>query len=708
MKPRKIKILPVFVLIIVLIGISAGFTITRYNNNRSIAFKTEGRKLRIFKNGNWNDFTVKGVNIGSGKPGFFPGEMGITRKEYARWFRQIAEMNANVIRVYTILSPDFYRAFFEYNALTKKPLYLLQGIWVDDENIAQSKNAYDKKLTEDFKDEIKKAIDVLHGNAATEPKRGHASGIYRYDVSPYVMGYILAEEMEPDFVIFTNENNDHINGFSGEFIYAENASPYEAWLAAIGDYTVSYEHGKYRGTLKPISWTNWPTTDPIEHLNEPNRTWEDAVSVDFEHIRTSRNFSAGIFASYHIYPHFPDFLRFQPEYINYIDSRGKNNPYEAYLKELIAFHTMPVLVAEFGVPASRGISRKNQALGYNHGHHTETEQGEAIADMFESIVNSGYAGGIVFSWQDEWFKKTWNTEAFDIADNRPFWSNYLVSEQSYGLLAFEPGNKKNICQVDGNISEWKNEKPICAADGLELYAMSDEKFIYLMIKDQKGNVEKDKYYIGADIIDTLGSKTFTAEGITFSRNVDAVVAVNGRENSTVLIEAYQDVYYRYFSHIGGFFERQPAYETKNSGLFNPWLLMMCRQLFLPQTNETVPIEYFDAGKLLHGNSNPVSPDYSNLADFFISPENHAIELRIPWMLFNAADPSTRRFIGDQYMENNFNLNPVKVDGIYFELLKAGSSPAPGFYTWREWGDSPSYHERLKQSYTIVREKFGEY
>ena len=696
--------------LIVALGIPGGHVLYKFYSNRSVVFEVKGDKFQIYRNGKWQDFLVKGVDMGSGKPGYFPGQMGITKEEYALWFKQIAAMNANVIRVYTILSPGFYQALFEYNMLTDKPLYLLQGIWVDDNDIEEFSDAFAPKLVSNFQEEIRLTIDVLHGRTVIKPSTGRASGSFRFNVAPYVMGYIMVEEMEPTFVVPTNQNNTTVLGFEGEYLYTEKASPYEAWLASMGNYAISYEQEKYGGRLKPMSWTNWPTTDPLEHLNEPNRTWEDAVSVDLEHIHPTEKLTAGIFASYHIYPHFPDFIRFQPEYVSFVDSKGKHNPYEAYLRDLKKHHTMPVLVAEFGVPTSRGISRMNHILGYNHGHNTEKEQGDANADMFDSIVNSGYAGGIVFSWQDEWFKKTWNTELFDIEDNRPYWSNYEVSEQSYGLLSYDPGDKYTICQTDGDISEWKGKTPVCGADGIELYAMSDERYIYLMLQDMKGDVEDQKYYIGADIVPSLGSNTYKKEGVNFSRNVDSIVVLNGKDNSTVLVEASEDVYYRYYSLLGEFFDRQPAFEVRNSGLFNPWLLMMCRPLFLPQTKEHIPMEFFDSGKLLHGNSSPSSPDYTNLADFFISPQNRAIEVRIPWMLFNAADPSTKMFVGDLYAHKTFDTNPAKVDGIYFEVHRAGNNnpSQPGYYTWHAWADSPTAHERLKESYFIMQKKFAEY
>lgn len=77
-------------------------------------------------------------------------------------------------------------------------------------------------------------------------------------------------------------------------------------------------------------------------------------------LNTSKEmFKTGVFASYHIYPYYPDAMNYQKEYTDYIDADGKINTYRAYLKDLIKEHTMPVVVAEFGIPSSRGKAHES-------------------------------------------------------------------------------------------------------------------------------------------------------------------------------------------------------------------------------------------------------------------------------------------------------------------------------------------------------------
>ena len=77
--------------------------------------RIQGQSFEVLRDSKWEPIVFKGVNIGMGKPGAFPGEAAITEEEYYRWFKQIADMNANTIRVYTLHPPGFYRALAKYN-----------------------------------------------------------------------------------------------------------------------------------------------------------------------------------------------------------------------------------------------------------------------------------------------------------------------------------------------------------------------------------------------------------------------------------------------------------------------------------------------------------------------------------------------------------------------------------------------------------------
>ena len=82
--------------------------------------KVDNKSFYIDRYGKWEKSFVKGVNIGAAKPGAFPGELAITKADYLRWFKEISAMNSDTIRVYTILTPEFYDALYEYNKTSLK------------------------------------------------------------------------------------------------------------------------------------------------------------------------------------------------------------------------------------------------------------------------------------------------------------------------------------------------------------------------------------------------------------------------------------------------------------------------------------------------------------------------------------------------------------------------------------------------------------
>src|SRR5205814_9867848 len=83
--------------------------------------------------------------------------------------------------------------------------------------------------------------------------------------------------------------------------------------------------------------------------------------------------------------------------------------YFGYLRALKQHHAgRPLLIAEYGVPSSRGVSHL-QTDGLGHGGHDEREMAEIDARLTREVRAAGAAGGVLFAWLDEWFKHTWVT-----------------------------------------------------------------------------------------------------------------------------------------------------------------------------------------------------------------------------------------------------------------------------------------------------------
>ncbi|PKG25381.1 hypothetical protein [Niallia nealsonii] len=695
-------------------------------NNVKINSKTNNEYLEVKKNGKWEKILIKGVNMGISKPGAFPGETAITKDEYLRWFKQIGTMHANAIRIYTLHPPAFYEAFYEYNQTAKEPLYLFHGAWVNEEIFVGKQDAYHKEVVEDFQKELKNMIDIVHGNASLRKQTGHASGEYKYDISKYVLGYIIGIEWDPDVVSNTNSAHKGKEQYSGTYFQTTNGSLFEIWLASMMDYTAKYEGEKYNWQ-HTMSFTNWVTTDLLEHPSEPSEK-EDKATVNPNHINKKDDFQAGLFASYHIYPYYPDFLNYEKDYQNYVNKQGEKSSYGAYLHDLISVHTMPVLVAEFGVPSSRGKTHEN-INDMNQGFLSEEEQGIMDTKLMQMIVDEKYAGGLVFTWQDEWFKRTWNTMDYDNPNRRPYWSNIQTNEQHFGLLSFDPGKYEPTIYVDGQDSDWKklNMKPLYQNNSedenlKEIMVTSDEQQLNIkMTYKQPVDITEDSTYLLFNTIEGQGQKKIKLTDdlqINTDFGVDFMAKIADKENSELLIDSYYDTFYYQYGFMLKMINQQKNADKVNNGVFNPIRLALNKELTIP--DKKIPFSSYETGKLMYGNGNPNSKNFNSLTDISISKDKKTIELRIPWALLNIKDPSQKEITADLWkkgLEGSEYIDGIQLAFISVKGNKIVSS-LPSLheskmikeddmkiYKWDNW-EEPLYHERLKQSYYILQKTFS--
>ncbi|HML68147.1 MAG TPA: family 2 glycosyl transferase [Clostridia bacterium] len=657
--------------------------------------RVEGKTFLVrTMDGTFSPFFVKGVDIGAAKPGFWPGEFGIPESDYLRWFQQIGEMYANTIRVYVPQMPEFYQALLTYNRTASQPLYLLQGIYMNESLIETYLDAFNPDLNEIFQRDLKNTIDIIHGHATVEKLPGNAGGTYTADVSQYVIGYLPGIEFSADFVLSTNEKNAEKTTFQGTYVVTSEASPFEVFLAQTQELMIAYEESNYH-VQRPIAITNWVTTDPLSHPGEPNPSMEDAVSVDVEHIKATDAYTAGFFASYHVYPYYPDFMSYEQKYL----TAEQPDTYRAYLTELNAYHTMPVLIAEFGIPSSRGMTHKNAISGFNQGHVEESVQGAMLVSLMKDIRETDCMGGLIFSWQDEWFKRTWNTKDQEETERRPYWHNVESPEKSFGLLSFDPGESLAV-RIDGAVDDWSVQDQIVNAS-FTLSVKSDEAYLYFLVQPNDASFLTKPIMIAADTIPNQGNLSY--QGAKFDRAADFLIVLNGPDNSTMLVDPYYDVFQYQYAVQTSLVDPIEHQTEKNSGAFVPIYAALSRALVLPETGESIPFSKFDAGHLTYGISDPNNAAFHSLSDFYIGET--AIEVRIPWMLFNVRDPGTKNIIAD--WNQSGAITGQSTDAFYFSVYVDNpvNSVPFGEYRWESW-DLPTYHERLKKNYAIVQEYFS--
>ena len=710
--------------------------------------RTDEDTIYMKQNGKYTPYEIRGVDMGVGIPGEWATDFSIDEETYLRWFSQIQELGANTIRVYTILHDDFYNAFFKYNAerekMGREPLYMLHGVWVNDYILNSHCDAYDDEFLKTLKDDCRTLVDVLHGKISLSLSYGNkGSGSYRKDVSQWVIGYIIGVEWETSIVTYTNQNSYDKTGYKGKYLQTtEDATPFETMLCEAGDKMIEYESKRYK-QQRLLAFSNWSTTDPFVYpITVTSYRLKTAV-LNVEHIKTTDSFISGYFASYHIYSYYPDYLQtiletknYTEEFLkkkfdilhynnlkyrisllkgpkiedylkneDYVDSLGRTNTYIAYLKALNRFHNIPVVISEYGVTTGRGIAQQDKNTNRNQGHMNEQEQGQALIDCYKDIKDAGCAGSCVFSWQDEWFKRTWNTMYAVDLDNTPYWSDYQTNEQFFGLLSFDPGEEKSVCYVDGDISEWTEKDKVVKSGDMDLSMKYDEKFLYFLVHKENFDPENDTLYLPIDTNPKIGSTYCENYDVSFERASDFLMVINGKENSRIEVQERYEVLMS--TYANEYYAIDPYVDPpkKDSPVFKKIYMPLRVEDVLPQEDivPKVPVgEKFETGKLRYGNANPDAEDFDSLSDFIFSGDY--VEIRIPWQLLNFSNPS-EMMIHDDYYEC-YGIENLNIDKMYVGI---GSSENTEYrlkmpsFDLKGWGKTVTYHERLKKSYYMLKD-----
>ena len=692
----------------------------------------------------------RGLNLGAASPGHYPGEFAITKEDYRRWLRFARSIHANAIRVYALHPPRFYEALREENlAHPDDPIWLFQEVWTE---LPEGNDFWDEAYTRGFEDEIRLAIDAVHGNAIVNERPGHASGRYEADASPWIAGWLLGREWEPYAVRVTERLHPDVTTFEGTRFRVDRGVAMEAWLARVCDLTVGYEQVHY-ARAHAVSFVNWPTLDPMRHPTETERGGaeaehdEDAYSVDPSHLvpvqpATLASGFLGYFANYHAYPYYPDFMNLDPGYQAYRDRHGACS-YAGYLADLKA-HTrgIPLLIGEYGVPTSRGVAHQ-QPQGIHHGGATEVEQGEHDVRLLEDIADSGAAGSLLFSLFDEWYKVNWLVERSERPRDRdPLWLNRLDPEENYGLLAFDP---PPAVRVDGAIDDWTGVSPYAASDTAAtdgnplraLYVTSDQTSLYLRL-DVSPRSSVRAFGISLDVLDSArGDRRLPLPlQASWSRGAEFALLVtppraDGQPGGA---ELYQDramnfsPFMREWDGRNWRRRRAPAKPVANdAGAYVPLVVETNRER-VARSGTFYPAKYFDWGRLECAFDTP----------------GRTVEIAIPWGLV-VGDPSSRAALDDNPDTPEIETTPTTgigflawattgacfrpdslgptlagagppLPGDVFLLGPAGSiqtvvngeltieTPPLASYSWKTW-ETPITRERVKRSAEFIQRAF---
>lgn len=593
------------------------------DGNTSYLFRVEGKYFQKYDGSEFKDYYIKGVNIGSSKPNTFPGELGVTEDAFSD--------------------------------------------------------------IKDVKKDLRDLVNIIHGNAKVEKRVGHAYGNYTRDISKYVIGWILGIESDQSLVEGTRDANKHVTSYSGDYLSCEKVEPYEVFWCEIGDYALKYEDEKYH-MQRPVSYSNWPTADVMKHPNEP-LSKEDAISLTVDDLNAQNKFKTGIFASYHVYSYYPNFMFSEEPYCSYKDESGKINTYLGYLKNLIAHNKCPVLIAEFGIPASRGVTHVNPITGFNQGGVSARQQGEMLVSMFKDIKKSKCAGGLVFVWEDEWFKRTWNTMDYTNSDYRAYWNDVQTSEQHFGLAEYISTECDLIPVLDGELDEWSKKDIIFEKNDTKIYVKCDSTYVYIAIQDKKADFDKKGNNLYFDINPNTGCGNYG--DIKLSSDADFILHIEGKNKTRLLVDPDSDSYVR----------AEPDWEKLNlvkdkKDSFHQIYLITDKSLLYPQTKKRLPVQKSETG-LLHFGKVDVDDDIGDVLTGFYY-KKHVFEVRIPWGLLGFSAPSVKEI---NYSSKNTTL---KVDGINIGYISANKNIGEKQFKWDSW-EHASYRHHLRQSYYILQE-----
>ncbi|MDM8003171.1 MAG: T9SS type A sorting domain-containing protein [Bacteroidota bacterium] len=664
------------------------FVLTQKN---SMPFTVAGNYIARYMDDGYESMILKGVNLGSSPPGYFPGEIAyaITAETYERWINRMGEAGFNTLRVYTLHPPVFYEKLAEYNQRhPERPLLLFQGIWLEEVEDGAKPLSYDlvRRRTA-FSSEISEVIDCIHGNADIAFRYGKSYGIYRTDVSQWTAGYIIGREVAPQEIDSTNKFHPGNTSYSGTRFSLGSGTASEAFVAEMLDRVVVFEENEY-SVSRPVSFSSWPTLDPLEH---PTEIYTDEDVASFDITKILRNGGPGLFASYHAYPYYPNFISQQPSYLGFSDSEGPNS-YLGYLTAMKNHYAnMPLVIAEFGVPSSWGSAHQSYS-SMHHGGYSEKQQGEKNMRMMNNMLDAGCAGGFMFAWMDEWFKRTWIVlyqEAYGVdaggetIPTRQLWHNETSPEQCFGLLAFE---QKNIT----GFVPYNTDQPSGPVSFVK--ANHDEGFMYLEINTAEDLVPTDEFMIAFDTYrGNTGESRFPNGAVTGNRA--EFLLTFALEDDTALhhvTEAYD---------MNGLTVRfnlsEPVQQFKSTNTDGaPWKVMRW-------INDGFELTYQDIGKvpLEHASA------FTEGDRAAVAWNGRKITVRLPWTMLYFYDP-TQMTVNDGAVSYdggyNFNIITTQSDGITVSVWHKGVvTNATTRYSWPKWLTVPPTVEREKASLHVI-------
>lgn len=710
------------------LGVTPPLPSPRRPDSPQVPARTAGDHFEIRTPSGWQNFYLRGINLGAALPGKFPTEFPQAESTYTRWLSLMAAAHANVVRVYTVHPPVFYRALKDWNdAHPTQALWLIHGVWAE----PPPGDDYDNPAWRaDFLAEMRRVVDIIHGHAVIGARPGHSYGRYDADVSGHTLAYLIGREWEPSTIVAFDSLHPADTTFTGRFLAMRHGTPADRWMAAQCDSMLGLEWDLYHAS-RPIAYTNWPTLDPLHHPTETTAAEEialrrahgipanpslkeydnDAQSLDAALVHSTPANLGGWYVSYHAYPYYPDFMDLDPEYGKARSSYGPSH-YFGYLLDLKQHYPgMPIIISEYGVPSSRGDAHR-QPEGIDHGGHDEQAQAKYDVRLTTEIREAGLAGGVLFAWIDEWFKHNWAVIDLERpAERTRLWHNAMDAEQNYGLLGEYSGDTATLPVLGGDPAKWRALTALERDASVTLRVGSDAAYLYLAIEGA-APAEGGSYVVG---IDTYGRSAgqFVLPGLKSADSTGYEFALTLRDTTgrmwvTPWYNPYLvprpgmgptalDAFYQYGARVR---------RTSRTGVWDS-MWVTTNRWRIARDGRTFPAGGTDRGRLRFGTQGE-----STLSDWYVDTPANLVEVRIPWGLLNVTDPSSHEVLTGISARQGFETDTT--DGFRFGVAVLGRAGAeqdrlaPGpTYRWPGW-EMPVSHERLKAAYFAIRDLWSKW
>jgi len=702
--------------------------------------------------GGWGPFYVKGVNLGVALPGCIPGDFPADSARYAIWLESIAGMNANAVRLCTLLPPAFYRALAGWNGVhPQQALWLIQGVWTE---LPPGSDFDQPRWLAGLTEQTRNVVDAVHGIADLISRPGHACGAYDTDVSGWTLAWVFGREWEPAAVKAYDDAHPGRHMAAGRYLAMADGTAMDGWLAARCDELLDYEVGRYN-MLHPIAYASGPTLDPLEHPTERTTAEEralrarfgrpaaarrlehdhDAVALDPSLVRATQANPAGWFASYHAYPYDPDFMSADPDDRRTRSGAGGSS-YSGYLRALTRHHAgLPVLIAEYGVPSSRGNAHA-QPQGWSPGGLDEATQAQIDARLTREIRASGCAGGVVSAWMDEWSRQNEAVKDLEVpAERARLWHNAMDPDQHYGILAMDAGVEGASPELGGDPARWKAlpvieraARPGAAGAPVALGVGCDASYIYLAVTigGRRGHAFGWDSLGLTVALDTYradrGQRTLKDQLARGDIGFEFVADFIGPSSAELLVTPDYNPYagpreIERGDDRGRFFRFPVLSATRDDGAFDSLYVIANRARF-GRDGTFVPARCLDRGRLRYG-----ALRQSTNSDWTYDAAAGLLEIRLPWALLNVTDPSSCSVLWRDREGGEFGT--VLADGFRIGVItwRKGATPRPvaalpalhpgrrwsaadfTTWTWAPW-EEPEFHARVKPVYQVLKATWG--